>query len=653
MASQFFEHQEAARRSTAGLVFLFICAVLGIIALLYAVAVGLTAQPVVDAYGRTTSAQLEWWQPQLLVQVALATLAVVAGGSLYKISQLSGGGSVVAEQLGGRLLASDTPDPDARRLLNVVEEMAIASGTPTPPVYLLDDEEGINAFAAGFTPSDAVIGITRGCIRQLSREELQGVIAHEFSHILNGDMRLNIRLMGFIHGILLLGIIGYFLLRSSMFAGGGRRNSRDNSGLIMLAAGIGLMIAGFVGTFFGNLIKASVSRQREFLADASAVQFTRNPAGIAGALKKIAGFDNGSALESPAAPEASHMFFSQGLRGGIQNLFATHPPIKERIQRLDPSFVASPSEAPGGQAVMPASQTNGAASLAGPSKPAGTISTALPDHPDGSGIESIGAPTKAHLDHARTLVERFPDTLIAACREPYGARAVFYALLIDDDESVRQRQLERLNRFAEEGLADQTRQWMPEIRRLGSAARLPLVDLTLPALRRLSPKQYRSFRDNVRSLVEADQQIDLFEWVLHRVLFAHLAPHFEKVRTKPRRKSIQSLSRPCSVVLSALARLGTADPSETQAAFEAGAEALAPVTIQWLPADQCDLVALDRSLKQLTRATPLAAQKILTACAACIASDDVVAEAEAEVVRAIADSLDCPMPPLLPGQSLI
>ncbi|MAJ61290.1 MAG: hypothetical protein CBC48_15905 [bacterium TMED88] len=653
MATQFFEHQEAARRSTAGLVVLFVCAVLGIIALLYAVAVGLTAQPVVDAYGRTTSAQFEWWQPQLLAQVALATLAVVAGGSLYKISQLRGGGAVVAEQLGGQLLPSDTRDPDARRLLNVVEEMAIASGTPTPPVYLLSDEEGINAFAAGFTPSDAVIGVTRGCVRQLSREELQGVIAHEFSHILNGDMRLNIRLMGFIHGILLLGIIGYFLLRSSMFAGGGRRNSRDNSGLIMLAAGVGLMVAGFVGTFFGNLIKASVSRQREFLADASAVQFTRNPQGIAGALKKIAGFEVGSALENPAAPEASHMFFSQGLRGGIQNLFATHPPIQERIERLDPSFVAADSKGPVSPAVASASHAAGAANLTGSSAQAAPTPSNLPPHPAGSGIESIGAPTQAHLDHARALVGQFPASLIDACHEPYGARAVFYALLIDDHDSVREQQFKRLDRFAEAGLADQTRQWLPEIQRLGSAARLPLVDLALPALRRLSPRQYRSFRENVRSLVEADQQIDLFEWVLHRVLLTHLTPHFEKARTTPRRKTVQSLRDACSVVLSALARLGATEEAAMRHAFAAGADALAPVKLQWLTEDQCDLVALDRSLKRMTQATPSAAQKILTACAACIAADGVVAEAEAEVIRAIADSLDCPMPPLLPGQPLV
>ncbi|MCH2187604.1 Zn-dependent protease with chaperone function, partial [Myxococcota bacterium] len=290
---------------------------------------------------------------------------------------------------------------------------------------------------------------------------------------------------------------------------------------------------------------------------------------------------------------------------------------------------------------------------AGPSAQPTSSASDWPTHPEGPGIESIGAPTQAHLDHARALVGQFPAALTKACHEPYGARAVFYALLIDDHDSVRQQQFKRLDRFAEAGLANQTRQWLPEIQRLGSAARLPLVDLTVPALRRLSPKQYRSFRENVRSLVEADQQIDLFEWVLHRVLLTHLAPHFEKVRTASRRKTVQSLTESCSVVLSALARLGATEENAMRHAFEVGAAALSPAQPQWLPEEQCDLVALDRSLKRLTRATPLAAQKILTACAACVAADGIVAEAEAEVIRAIADSLDCPMPPLLPGQPLV
>lgn len=640
MSTHFFENQDAARRNTKWLVFLFCLAVLAIAAMIYALAVFLTGTQPPDAYGREIEITLQWWQPDLLITVGLATLAVVAAGSLYKTSQLRGGGSVVAESLGGTLIASDTGDPDERRLLNVVEEMAIASGTPIPPVYLLRDEPGINAFAAGFTPGDAVIGVTRGCVRQMSRDELQGVIAHEFSHILSGDMSLNIRLMGVIHGILMIGIIGYFLLRSSMFAGRGRRGGRDNNAMVMLSAGLGLMLIGFLGTFFGNLIKASVSRQREFLADASAVQFTRNPDGIAGALKKILGFDDGSILQSPNAPESSHLFFSQGLRGGLQMLFATHPPLDERIRRLDPSFEGQRgSEARGGEArARPA---------------AAAAVTGFAAAPEGSALDQAGEPTVAHLAYAAALVRGLPPAVTAAVHEAYSARAVIYALLINRDPGPRKLQLEQLAHFGEAGIDRETRGLLPEIEGLDARARLPLIDMALPALRSLSASQYERFKTNVAALIAADEKIDVFEWTLQRVLLAHLRPHFERVPPpRVRYSSLARLTPQCSVLLSTLARVGSRNQAELRAAFEQGASQLLGVEPDLLPPDRCGLAALDAALERLAQASPSCVQQLLTACAACIAADRKVTQAEGELLRAIADSLACPMPPLLPGQRL-
>ncbi len=646
MSTNFFENQEAARRQTSWLVFLFGCAVVGIVALLYALAVAITGQPATDEYGRIVGMHPEFWQPDLLIQVGLATLAVVSAGSLYKIAQLRGGGVVVAESLGGQLVPTDTRDPDARKLLNVVEEMAIASGTPTPPVYLMANEDAINAFAAGFTTSDAVIGVTRGCVHRLSRDELQGVIAHEFSHILSGDMRLNIRLMGAIHGILLIGLIGYFLLRSSMF-GGGRRGGRDNNGAVMLAAGFGLMIVGFLGTFFGNLIKASVSRQREFLADASAVQFTRNPDGIAGALKKIAGFDAGSILMSPSAPAASHLLFSQGLRGGLQSLFATHPPLEERIRRLDPSFQGGSRAPAEGGGMQPARAAGFAAS--------GTVAPTrtLPAQPTGSAIDQVGLPTAAHLAYAASLVASLPESVVTACHEPHGARAILYALLIGRDDEVRRRQLERLTRASEAGIAEETLRLLPDVERLDARLRLPLIDIALPTLQRLSPGQFAAFDANVAALIEADGRIDLFEWTLQRMLFAHLRPHFERTGSRARRNLPLSRVAPeCGVVLSALSRFGSADEDSAQESFSQGAARLRGTSLQLLPRDRSGLDALDQALTVLARADARTVEQLLPACAASIASDGIVSQAQGELMRAIADSLGAPMPPLLPGQRL-
>ncbi len=321
----FFAQQARARKNTKVLVVYFVIAVLCIIASVYIVSLLIfygTASQEPDS----SPVELVLWDPQLLLYVVLGTLGVVVAGSLYKTLALAKGGSAVAESLGGRLVPADPADPDERKLRNVVEEMAIAAGVPVPKIYVLDDEQGINAFAAGHTPGDAALGVTRGCITLLDRDELQGVIGHEFSHILNGDMRLNLRLMGVIFGIVCLAVVGRILLYS--------RGGRGRNPLMLL--GLALIVIGAIGVFFGRLIQAALSRQREFLADASAVQFTRNPAGLSGALQKIGGF--GSKVESAHAGEASHMFFGNGVGKPFLNALATHPPLDQRIRAIDPDW---------------------------------------------------------------------------------------------------------------------------------------------------------------------------------------------------------------------------------------------------------------------------------------------------------------------------
>jgi Zn-dependent protease with chaperone function len=625
LATDFFESQDAARRNTGRLVVLFGLAVIAITLTIYALAVGLVGYQGQERTGAILF-DPQWWDPELMVGVAIAVLVIVAGGSLYKISQLRGGGQVVAESLGGRLLHPATTNPHERVLLNVVEEMALASGTPTPPVYLLKEEEGINAF-----------GVTQGAIHQLRRDELQGVVAHEFSHILNGDMQLNIRLMGVLNGILLIGILGYLVFRSAMFSSAGRRSDRGNSGMLLLALGGGLILIGSLGTFFGKWIKASVSRQREFLADASAVQFTRNPDGIAGALKRIGGFLGGSAVESPNAPEASHLFFGQALRGGLNSIFATHPPLVERIRRLDPSFdgefgaLATPARRPA---------ADGAAShFAG-----ATASRVSVEH----AVEDVGRPRPQHLAYAAELVRSLPSAITEAAHESYGARALIYALLIDRDPDSRRAQLERLAEHADRGVDGLTRKLLHEVERLDPRTRLPLVDMTLPALRDLSMGQYQAFRRNVEELVRADARIDLFEWTLQRVLIAHLAPHFEPVRAPGiRYRSMRRLAPYCSMLLStlALARAG-ADP---EGAYRRAAHTMGLPDLVKLPAERCGLEQLDAALNELTRATSHLKRQVLQACAEYIAADGRVAVTEAELLRATSDALGCPMPPLLPG----
>ena len=574
--------------------------------------------------------------PGVLSLAVFGTLFVAGGGTLFKIAQLRGGGKVVAEQLGGRLLNPDTTVPSEQQLLNVVQEMAIASGAPTPPVYLLDNEAGINAFAAGFTPSDAVIGVTRGAAETFTRDEMQGVIAHEFSHILNGDMRLNIRLIGLLHGILIIGILGYFVLRMGMFSGVGRSRSRQQgSPLPLLALGAGLMAVGLFGTLFGNLIKAAVSRQREFLADASAVQFTRQPAGLAGALKRIGGATAGSGIQSPNAPEASHMFFGRATRG-LSGLFSTHPPLAERIRRIDPSWDGALPEGPA--AARSQSSAAGVAAFAGGAASAGLLT---PDQ--------VGQPAgEAHLQYATRLVKSLPAPLVSAVHEPYGARAVVYALLLDHEAAPRQRQLAHLEGAADPGVYEETLRLMPLVQQLDMRARLPLLDMSLPALRGLVLAQYELFKQNVAALVQADSEIDLFEWSLHRILLHDLETHFVKCRPpRVRHRTLASVRAHSELLLSMLAYAGHRDLESARHGFDQAKRSLGLPDARLHPVDDLQFTALDAALAAVEEAAPKVKRQVLRAAVACIAADRTVTATEAELLRAMSASIGCPMPPLL------
>jgi Zn-dependent protease with chaperone function len=641
VAADFFQRQETARRNTARLVVLFALAVLAIM-----VSIDLLLAATFGYLGRDArTGAIDWTlaaDPQLVSLAVVGTLAVVGGGSLFKIAQLRGGGRVVAEQLGGRLLNPDSAVASEQRLLNVVEEMAIASGMPAPPVYLLDQEAGINAFAAGFTPNDAVIGVTRGTTEQLTRDELQGVIAHEFSHILNGDMRLNIRLIGLLHGILIIGMLGYFLLRTTLYSGYSRRRSRQEGGALpILALGAGLMAVGFFGTFFGNLIKAAVSRQREFLADAAAVQFTRQPEGIAGALKKIAGLAAGSTIQNPNAPEASHLFFGRAT-GGLSGLFSTHPPLAERIRRLDPSWDGTvPTVAASGDAGRP--RAAGVSALAGPVPAAAGAAAAVSD-----AVDHVGQPQQEHLRYAATLLDSLPAPLVSAARESYGARGLVYALLFDREADPRRRQLAHLAANADPDVYQETLRMMPLVDRLHVRARLPLVEISLPALRGLRHSEYERFKRIVTALIEVDQSVDLFEWSLHRILLHDLGAHFAPVRPpRVRHHTLASVRQQAAILVSMLAYVGNRDAASARRAFEDGWRSLDLPAVDLLPVARLGVGSLDRALTALAEAAPQVKRRILRAAVASIAADRAITAGEAELLRAMSASLDCPMPPLL------
>jgi Zn-dependent protease with chaperone function len=596
----FFEKQEKARLQTKWLVFYFALAVIGIIAVLHI------------GFGLLLGQPLDDWE--MLGFTAAGVLVSVVIGSLVKIAELSKGGKAVAEMLGGTPVNPSTTDQGERCLLNVVEEMSLASGVPVPQVYVLD-EKSINAFAAGYGTADAAVGVTRGCIERLTRDELQGVIGHEFSHILNGDMRLNIRLMGLLNGILFLALLGGVLMRLALTSRPRSSNDKNGGSIVaaLIAGGLVLYIVGWIGVFFGKLIKAAVSRQREFLADASAVQYTRNPNGLAGALSKIA--SHSSRLEHPKAQEASHMFFGNGMAEAWLGLFATHPPIQQRIAEIAPHFdsqEASPTPPP--------------------------LASAEPSF---SGDAQLAAAT--------SMLAGLPEFSRPAMREIHSACALVFALLLSEDESVREAQLVALKTDA--ALQKEIGNLFARRNQLSSAQRISLVDLAIPVLRGLSPQQYNNFSAQVRHLIEADGQIHLFEYTLQKLLLRHLDAAFTKARPgRVQHKSLVPLLPDTGVLLSAIANADDGDPSALDAAFQAGVARLGKAAAGFPLARQAsvNLKDFDRALEDLAAASLSVKNTILSACSAAVLHDGIVNDTQFELLRAIADTVDCPIPPFVP-----
>ena len=655
----FFEAQALAKKRSSRLVLLFALAVLGTIIAGYAAAMALFGQ--FEIHGEElrydSGVPNRYWNPVIFAWVAGGTIVIVGLASLFKWMQMRNGGADIAEMVGGRRVAPNTTDLDERRLLNVVEEMAIASGVPVPAVFILEKEPGINAFAAGLTTADAVVAVTQGTLQKLNRDELQGVIAHEFSHILNGDMRLNVKLSAIVFGILFLGLIGrgllYSLSRGRVRSGGGGGKGKGNGVVVLLAVGLALMIVGYVGYFFGRLIQAAVSRQREFLADASAVQFTRNPDGIAGVLKKIGGYTLGSRMIGTHAGEIGHFFFAQGFRSHFGGAWATHPPLPERIRAVDPRWdgqffkpeevvdvkTKSFAETGLGGAPKPTTPAPGfpfPLPVPGLPPPLGRIPFA-----PAAAIADIATLSAAHFDRAQTLLDSIPAALRDATHDAERAPALVYSLLMT---ATKAREL--IATHDTPVAADHAEQLQPHIAALAPSAKLPLLQLAFPALTTLDHSARARFVTTLDELVHADTMVTPFEFALQKMLLHQL-----KLAGAPQARvdfhSFQAVADDIAVVLSTLARTGAADEKNAVAAFAQGLRELPLLkdTLALKPATT-DLDALDRALDRLAISSLPIKKRLLLAAASVIGTDGTITVSEGELFRAIAITLDCPMPVL-------
>jgi Zn-dependent protease with chaperone function len=656
----FFAQQDQARRNTRYLVILFSLAVILLIVLVNGLITaflwfGRDYNLYVGGSGWKGYLALFSWERFATIGAAVA--ATVGLVSLVRWLQLASGGRTVAEGMGGRRVLGQSEEFHEKRCLNIVEELALAANMPVPALYVLPDERGINAFAAGVNPADAVVAVTRGALLQLNREELQGVIGHEFSHILNGDMRLGIRLASLLKGITFIGDVGHFLLRAGAY-GIGRSSRRNERSAALPILGLGLMIIGWLGSLSAGFIKAAISRQKEYLADASAVQFTRDNEGIANALKVIGGYLPGSLVHAARAPEMSHIFFGE-VTHGIFNAFSTHPPLDKRIRRLDANWdggylqraeqryaseplTANTAQAGVGRAALVAAAM---ASIAAPEgETEATADAAFSAPADSAGTTATATPPEPGAAIAETSAGAITPALHDTALEPLGASALALALVVARHSPADQHSAMQI--IAQQGVRGQdtfTADLLPEVARLCPGQRFPLMAIAMPALKSMSTPQYRQFKSTLLAVIRVDKKTALFEWCLFQLLRHYLDPEYLQTESsRPRHARLAKVRAPLRQVLSVLAHHG--DGSSEQA-FAAACASLDLDSLSLLPLEECGIADFSRSVHTLADCYPLLKPRILKAMALAAADDEQINPTERELIVAVAAVMDCPVPP--------
>lgn len=680
MAADFQTHQEEARQNTTRLVVLLAAGVAAIIAVVSVLVTGLLW------YGSGE------FQPLAALALAapITTIGVV-GTSLVKSSQIrSGGGSYVAASLGGRPVDFNTLDPAEKQLANVVEEIAIASGMPVPALFVLDDEPGINAFAAGWTADNAAIGVTRGALQHFNRRELQGVIAHEFSHIANGDTRVKTRIIGWVFGIAVITVLGRILLNNLWWAPR-RRDRQDNSMMLLLAAGVGLLVIGSLGTLFARMVQAAVSRQREYLADASAVQYTRDPSGIGEALMKIGASSEGSQVRAAHATEASHLFFSTAIGSSL----ATHPPVADRIRRLLPDWngefpTLDPVEQPAARGGRQR-QAGGSSGQGRPQQPGGRgLLPGMPGIPgvpgmggmdavsglagsDGRGVGAgrgpggrpddrvvaaamaaaserptqphFGGPTDAHIEHARGLLARIPEPTQSYLHTRQGAVAAVLGLLVSAEPDVRPTQLTMVGRTMglEPDYLDAAGRVISDLHR---SLQLPAIDIALHSIQELPYETKMGLAQTIHAIEHVRPHQDLFRWMLRRVILRHIEDQHDDGR-RAHNRQLRELEGEARTLLAVIAHFNSSGPDLAQASYESavGVAGFAPAPLP--PIEELTFDRLDAALDQLGQLERAGRQQFVSAATAAVLHDNKTTVEEAELIRVVADAVRQPVPPLI------
>ncbi len=611
--SNFFEHQDRAQSRTGWLVFLFVIGVLG-------VTISITLLTAV-------------FMPNAIPAAIVVSLLIIGIPFVFKLLTMSSSGALVAESLGGIRINPASQDTNERKILNVVEEMAIASGMPIPPVFIMD-EDCINAFAAGKTPQDAVIGVSRGAIESLTRDELQGVMAHEFSHIFHGDMRINMRAIAAIFGLMAIGYVGYFVLRSTMF--GPRTRKIDGKAAAGIAIfGVGLIVIGCIGTFFGRLMQAAISRQREFLADASAVQYTRNPAGIGGALRKIGAQASGT-MHHAEASQFNHMLFSQG----INTLFASHPPLTERIKRIE-AIAGGVLPEPINLTPPQTPSHSHEAQTSGRTNPMAGILAA--------NFAAVGSVSAGNLARVQAEYSSCDELLLSAAHDLSGAKAIVFAMTLSQDQTKAAAQIKIIASKMPE-IENSVMKLERAAQQLSTQQRLAMIDVACATLVFGATESYKVFRTTLSESIRRDGNTDLFEWVVVQILRMRVELPMairDGFIAPTHNTNISTVALSVQRTLGIIAFQGSDDIVLAQRAFQSALNIAGLAETAIPPQEDCTLDSLARDMDQLETLRPSAAGTLLRAALVCVAADQITTDREFLLLRALSERLSIPLPPSL------
>lgn len=658
----FFADQRRAKSQTNKLVFMYALTVIF-------TAVGTVAFAIFVAnYNHIQHGEyhmIDFTQPYIW-QVFIAVVTIICGTSFFKILILGKGGRYVARLIGANEVDLETTDPLLRRYINVVEEMSIASGTPMPGVYIMEREDCINAFAAGYEIDDAVVAVTKGALQKLNRDELQGVIAHEFSHIFNGDMKLNIKLIGYLYGLYMLGELGRVLINStgrrSRYCS--RRSSRNNGGQIAIV-GFAVMVLGYIGYFFASLLKAAISRQREFLADASSVQFTRNPDGIGGALKKIYAYSQGAILESAHANEVSHMFFGDAIKRWT-NLYATHPPIEDRLKAVFKGFNMSKFEREEVDEIYKEltehnqveqyqeekkerkkqeieDRENEILNTQFVASMAALNQVSIKKKPKIE--ETAGVIDQKNVEFAKKLLNELPKRVHQSVKTSYGSKCLMYAMLIDKNDEIRQRQFNALNSKEQPGTVELVHELAEYCKELQEVFRLPVIEIALPALKKLSEDQRGLFLSLTKKLIMADHKVNIYEFIIYNFLRSSLTGQ-NKFFSRSLGKRL--LKDDVKAVLSFIAHVGSKNDEDKLSSFKNGIQPLYRNDVRIISLKDLSLNKISQSLTKLKSAKIEFKQDFINACIRVVEDDDHITVREYELVRLISEIMLVPAPPIIP-----